>query len=278
MLTKLLAVIALMAIFATSAQATVTKMWAPMQLAAGANPPASVLQQFKRVVATRPLSVPTWRYIKSSRSLISTWPEKWYVHQNGGRVHDKVYTHYFVMNPNSRGWQKQVAKNCPRRCFLDGAGVSAISRTSPRLQWTQTRWVSAMVSEIKAVRATGDKVIPNSVGMNSLAEMDAAGRASTEGFYGLKSLPILTHGKTWVITHAGARCGYILASFLIGRGKGDFFACLPQGGDPTKIVAPMNGPSIGRALGPAVETETGYKRKFQGGTVDVSFNGAYHLP
>jgi len=263
-------------VFVSSANADVTKLWAPMQLNNRANPTALQLARFgSRVVSTHPLAVPTWQYVKASRSPKSNWPEKWYLHQNGVRIKDFVY-HMWVMNPNSLGWQKQVAATCLGKCFLDGAGDVGLGRTTPKLQWTTDQWVAAMIREIDYVRSTGDKVIPNSVGVHSLAEIDAAGRGSTEQFHGIKHLNILTYGRVWVVAYD--HCAYQLASFLIGRGRGDYFECTAVGADPSVVTAPMNGPSIGKALGPAVPTATGYTRLFQGGKVTANYDGTYVLP
>lgn len=261
---------------ADTAKADVTASWAPMQLRSGERPRAAQLHRFTVVVATRPMPVRYWSYEKATRSPKATWPASWYLTQGGVRVRDSRYGS-FVMNPYSAGWQRHVANTCPGRCFLDGAGTAAITRTTPRLGWSKAKWVAGIVSEIHTVTATDDRVAPNSVSLDSLAELAAAGRASTEAYRGLATNRLVTAGRVWVIIHS-SQCGYRLASFLIARGKGDLFACLPLGGDPAGMLAPMSGSSVGKALAPPVRISGGWSRRFEAGTVRAYADGRYTLP
>ncbi len=168
-----------------------------------------------------------WTYTKATRSSVSTYPESWYLHQDGGRVVDRVF-HLYVMDPRSAGWQQEVASSCGHRCFLDGLGVASLSRTLPRLRWTAARWTSRAALVVAAVRAAGKRVLPNSVGTQGAALITAAGgRGSTESFSPLNAKQSLTQGHIWVAEQGNCLAKY--TAYLKYRGTGDHFACYEAG-------------------------------------------------
>ncbi len=179
-------------------------------------------------------TIPCWQYSKGTRSNVKTWPEKWYVHQDGHRIHDRTWPNLFVMNPGNAGWRKHVASVCARHCFLDGLGTSAVSRTKPRLQWTIKRWVTAVAGEVSYIRSsTGKRVLPNSVGYDSRTSAiirAAGGRGSSEAFNVTSAKRVLGMGRMWV-TEIGD-CRDKARAFLKYKRRGDHFACYLPGKKP----------------------------------------------
>jgi hypothetical protein len=217
-----------------------------------------------------------WTYTKATRSYVSTYPEDWYVHQNGERVRDTTF-HAFVMNPAERGWQKVVANNCPHYCYLDGMGTVSMDRTSPHMQWTNTRWVDATASLVSYVVATGHRAMPNSIGYipsEAKPMLDAAGRGSTEAF-SLQRREVVTLGRVWV-TEKGD-CGIKLAAYLLVKGRGDHFACYERGTLPWNIPSTSKGRPLGDTLGMAYNTRHGIRRDFAHGYVVVHADGTYNI-
>jgi hypothetical protein len=172
-------------------------------------------------------SAHTGLYTKGTRSRIGSYPESWYMHAAGGaRVRDRARG-FYVMNPASSGWRKQVVRNChgsPSFCFLDAMGSDGYDRTNVRpnvsLSWwtQQTMGLASYVS--KASRKWG--VAAN----NLIAARGAKYKIAYEMFARVsaaRSLDVLRHTRCLCFaklgTETGARYGFTL--FLSGYGKGD---------------------------------------------------------
>jgi hypothetical protein len=172
-------------------------------------------------------SAHTGLYTKGTRSRIGSYPESWYMHTAGGaRVRDRARG-FYVMNPASSGWRKQVVRNChgsPSFCFLDAMGSDGYDRTNVRpnvsLSWwtQQTMGLASYVS--KASRKWG--VAAN----NLIAARGAKYKVAYEMFARVsaaRSLDVLRHTRCLCFaklgTETGARYGFTL--FLSGYGKGD---------------------------------------------------------
>ena len=167
-----------------------------------------------------------WQYQKGTRSSVANYPESWYLHQNGVRIRDNVF-HLFVMNPLSTGWQQHVAQSCFRHCFLDGMGTSSITRTTPRLRWSKTKWVDAAALVVKAVVRSGKEALPNSVGVDVNVLVNAAGRGSTEAYNVNNAKASLSMGHIWVAEKGDCLAKY--RAYLRYKGTGDHFACYENG-------------------------------------------------
>jgi hypothetical protein len=259
------------------AHAAVTPLWFAGQLHAGAVPTRADVAPFTAAsgVAQQNIGgIPFWLYVKGSRTSHATYPESWYVHQNGVRVRDAFY-HTFVMNPASAGWDAVVLRECAPRCFLDGVGASAVTRTRPLLNWPVSRWAGAVVAELRYLESHGARVIPNSVSDQTAAYLRVTGVASTEHFFGLDHLDVIRLGHVWVVEKH--RCGWFLAAFLMARGRGDRFACSEPGTMPWTIPAVMRGAALGHALGRARRTARGYVRSFAHGRVVARLDGSYAI-
>jgi hypothetical protein len=215
-----------------------------------------------------------WTYVKGTRSSNPNWPESWYIHQDGKRVKDTTYN-LFVMNPNSAGWQNQLAKDCPHDCFMDGVGTSSLTRS--HLRWTKQEWITAVAKMIDHVVATGDNVLPNSIGKDvPLAKpiLAAAGRGSTEAF-NANTKDILRAGKVWVTERDD--CGPKLATYLLYRGRGDHFSCYNLGTHPWDIPRTSQGAPLGKALDKAHKVRSGIRRNYTNGRVVVHPDGSYTI-
>ncbi len=168
-----------------------------------------------------------WVYTKGSRSSVATYPESWYLHVDGVRVMDRVF-HLYVMDPRNPGWQQHIAQTCTHRCYLDGMGTSSLGRTVPHLAWSRAEWAAGAALVVQAVRAAGKRVMPNSVGAQSLVLVTAAGgRASTENFTVATAQTTLGWGHIWVTEIGNCLAKY--HAFLQYRGRGDHFACYEAG-------------------------------------------------
>jgi hypothetical protein len=230
-----IATISVLAAAPVSAQASVLdRLYAPLHVHPKVVPAASFIRSHFPTITVQKAqlkkgyrSAHTGLYTKGTRSRIGSYPESWYMHTAGGaRVRDRARG-FYVMNPASSGWRKQVVKNCsgsPSFCFLDAMGSDGYDRTNvhPNVSlswWTQqTLGLASYVSN--ASRKWG--VAAN----NLLAARGAKYKVAYEMFARVsasRSLDVLRHTKCLCFaklgTETGARYGFTL--FLSGYGKGD---------------------------------------------------------
>jgi hypothetical protein len=173
---------------------------------------------------------PCWVYVKGSRSANPNLPASWYLRVGGRRVKDSVFN-LFVMDPRSLGWRRSVAAACPHRCFVDGLGTPSLRRTRPRLGWSKSVWISRAALVVKTVVASGDLVLPNSVGVTRSEGLPliraAGGRGSSESFGPRVARRALGRGHIWVQEKGDCLAKY--RAYLRYRGAGDHFACYRAG-------------------------------------------------
>lgn len=230
-----IATISVLAAAPVSAQASVLdRLYAPLHLHPKVAPsPSFIRSHFPTITVQRAQlkkgyrSAHTGLYTKGTRSRIGSYPESWYMHTAGGaRVRDRARG-FYVMNPASSGWRKQVVRNCkgsPSFCFLDAMGSDGYDRTNVRpnvsLSWwtQQSMGLASYVS--KASRKWG--VAAN----NLIAARGAKYKVAYEMFARVsaaRSLDVLRHTRCLCFaklgTETGARYGFTL--FLSGYGKGD---------------------------------------------------------
>jgi hypothetical protein len=230
-----IATISVLAAAPVSAQASVLdRLYAPLHVHPKIAPsPSFIRSHFPTITVHKAQikkgyrSAHTGLYTKGTRSRIGSYPESWYLHTAGGaRVRDRARG-FYVMNPASSGWRKQVVRNChgsPSFCFLDAMGSDGYDRTNVRpnvsLSWwtQQTLGLASYVS--KASRKWG--VAAN----NLLAARGAKYKVAYEMFARVsaaRSLDVLRHTRCLCFaklgTETGARYGFTL--FLSGYGKGD---------------------------------------------------------
>ena len=169
----------------------------------------------------------TGLYTKGTRSRIGTYPESWYMHTAGGaRVRDRARG-FYVMNPASAGWRKQVVKNCqgsPSFCFLDAMGSDGYSRTNvhPNVSlswWTQqTLGLANYVSNASRKWGIAANNLLAARGAKYMVAYEMFARVSAS-----RSLDVLRHTRCLCFaklgTETGARYGFTL--FLSGYGRGD---------------------------------------------------------
>lgn len=230
-----IATISVLAAAPVSAQASVLdRLYAPLHVHPKIAPsPSFIRSHFPTITVHKAQikkgyrSAHTGLYTKGTRSRIGSYPESWYMHTAGGaRVRDRARG-FYVMNPASSGWRKQVVRNChgsPSFCFLDAMGSDGYDRTNVRpnvsLSWwtQQTMGLASYVS--KASRRWG--VAAN----NLIAARGAKYKVAYEMFARVsaaRSLDVLRHTRCLCFaklgTETGARYGFTL--FLSGYGRGD---------------------------------------------------------
>jgi hypothetical protein len=262
---------------ASTAQGAVTRLWVPLQIDSTDHPTAAALEPFSRISGWPGQSAGPhyYTYVKASRDYSADWPESWYIHQDGARVRDLVYGS-FVMDPRSPGWVAHVISECPSLCYLDGAGPSSVTRTTPRLLWTIPEWNTAMEGELQQIVDAGIRVVPNSVRPDSLGYLAITGIGSTEAFdSGLNRLGLVTAGRVWV--YETGDCGAKLAAYLLARGRGDLFSCHDRGTPVWQIPSALDGSPVGAALGPMTETPQGMRRIFRHASLLVRPDGSFRL-
>ena len=153
----------------------------------------------------------TGLYTKGTRSRIGTYPESWYLHTAGGaRVRDRARG-FYVMNPASSGWRKQVVKNCkgsPSFCFLDAMGSDGYDRTNvhPNVSlswWTQqTLGLANYVSKASSNWGIAANNLLAARGANYLVAYEMFARESAS-----RSLDVLRHTKLPLLRQARHRVG-----------------------------------------------------------------------
>lgn len=168
---------------------------------------------------------PCWLYTKGTRSPVASYPESWYLHAAGRRVHDRQRPRLFVMNPLSGGWRQHVAQACAKLCFLDGMGPSGIDRATPRPAISYAEWEAQLAGIVRAVVAAGKQAMPNSMGEPVSAPILRAsgGLGSTESFSAANAQRRLSLGRIWVTERGGCAAKY--AAYLRYAGAGDHFGC-----------------------------------------------------
>lgn len=260
------------------ADAVTTKTWAPLNITPALKIPQGA---FSRLTGwPGQSSGPAfYTYVKGSRSRDRHLPESWYVHQGGKRVMDGRFNS-FVMDPTSPGWQGYVIRQCPVRCYVDGVGVTSLSRTVPHLNWSRDQWVAAVVSELRALGAAGIDVVPNSIGLQSAtAYLSVTRHATSEAIrLGDRSTWVIAQaGHVWVDGHTG-QCGRKLAAYLMVRGPGDLFHCAAPGTGPGVLPAALRHHPVGPALsGPRTTAGVDLVRRFRYATVTVYADGSYRI-
>jgi hypothetical protein len=279
MRSRLLIAIAALSVLAAApaaAQASVLdRLYAPLHIHPKAAPsPSFIRSHFPTITIQRAQlrkgyrSAHTGFYTKGTRSRIGSYPDSWYLHTAGGaRVRDRARG-FYVMDPSSRGWRRQVVRNCkgsPSFCFLDAMGSDGYSRTNVRpsvsLSWwtKQTLGLASYVSNASRNWGVAANNLLAARGANYMVAYEMFARVSAS-----RSLDVLRHTKCLCFaklgTVTGARYGFTL--FLSGYGRGDrisvgtdqqagkwwdFFKRARQLGKPTAKLN-VNGTIITRAF------------------------------
>jgi hypothetical protein len=238
MRSRLLIAIATISVFAAApaaAQGSVLdRLYAPLHLHPKVAPsPSFVRSHFPTITVQKAQlrkgyrSAHTGLYTKGTRSRIGSYPESWYMHTpSGARVRDKARG-FYVMNPSSPGWRKQVVQNCkgsPSFCFLDAMGTDGYARTNVRpnvsLSWwtQQTLGLASYVDKASSNWGVAANNLIAARGANYMVAYEMFARVPAS-----RSLDVLRHTKCLCFaklgTESGARYGFTL--FLSGYGRGD---------------------------------------------------------
>jgi hypothetical protein len=220
---------------APSAHANVvTRLYAPLHIHPRSAPSPSFIRSHFNTITVQANMLRRYHakhvgiYTKGTRSNVGTYPSSWYMHSAGGaRLHDRARSRYFIMNPASAGWRKQVVKNCrpaPSLCFLDAMGDDGYSRMSGRptvsLKWWRSQ-TTALANYVENASSRYHVIANNLITVTNpkfhvAYEMFARTPAA-------RSLDVLRRTKCICFaklgTERGARYGFAL--FMVGAGKGD---------------------------------------------------------
>ena len=269
---------------APSAHANVLdRLYAPLHIHPQSAPSPAFIRAHFTTVTVQPRMLGRYRarhvglYTKGTRSSIGTYPSSWYLHTaSGARIHDRTRSRYFVMNPASSGWRKQVVKNCrqaPNFCFLDAMGDDGYDRVSARPSVSLSWWRAATTGLANYVEDASSRyhVVANNLITATNPRFGVAyemfGRTSAA-----RSLDVLRHTKCLCFakfgTEQGARYGFTL--FLAGAGRGDRISVGSdsQAGkwwdffDRAKL--------LGHGVAPATTTGTLISRRFSHGFIVVN--------
>ncbi len=278
------AVAAMLALTPSTAHANVlSRLYAPLHIHPRSAPSPAFIRSHFNTITVQASMLRRYRakhvgvYTKGTRSNKATYPSSWYLHTaSGARIRDRARSSYFVMNPASPGWRKQVVRNCrpaPDLCFLDAMGDDGYDRMSARPTVSLSWWRSQTTALATYVERASSRyhVIANNLITVSHPVFRVAdemfGRASAT-----RSLQVLRRTKCICFakfsTEQGARYGFTL--FLMGAGRGDRISVGSdsQAGkwwdffDRARL--------LGRAVGRATTTGNLLSRRFSRGFVVVN--------
>lgn len=274
---------ALLTVVPTAQASVLARLYAPLHIHPSSAPSPAFIRSHFNTITVQPRMLGKYRarhvgiYTKGTRSSVSTYPSSWYLHTAGGaRIHDRARSRYFVMNPASPGWRKQVAKNCrpaPSLCFLDAMGDDGYDRVSARPSVSLSWWRTATTGLANSVENASSRyhVIANNLitvtNPRFLVAYEMFGRTSAA-----RSLDVLRRTKCVCFakfgTEQSARYGFTL--FLAGAGRGDRISVGTdsQAGkwwdffDRAKL--------LGHGVAPATTTGSLISRRFSNGFIVVN--------
>lgn len=271
-------------IVAPSAHASVlARLYAPLHIHPRSAPSPAFIRSHFATITVQPRMLSRYHarhvgiYTKGTRSNVGTYPSSWYLHTAGGaRIHDRARSRYFVMNPASLGWRRQVVKNCrpaPDLCFLDAMGDDGYARVSARpsvsLSWWRAQ-TTALANYVENASTRYHVIANNLISVTHprfLVAYEMFGRTSAS-----RSLDVLRRTKCVCFakfgTEQGARYGFTL--FLAGAGRGDRISVGSdsQAGkwwdffDRAKL--------LGHGVAPATTTGNLISRRFSNGFIVVN--------
>ena len=263
-----------------------SRLYAPLHIHPRSAPSPAFIRSHFNTITVQPKMLGRYHakhvgiYAKGTRSNNPNYPSSWYLHTaTGARIHDRARSRYFVMNPASAGWRRQVVKNCrpaPSLCFLDAMGDDGYTRMSARPTVSLSWWRAETTSLANYVENASSRyhVIAN----NLITVTHPRFRVAYEMFgrtSAARSLDVLRRTRCFCFakfgTEQGARYGFAL--FLMGAGKGDRISVGTdfQAGKWWDFFTKAK--SLGRAVSPAVTSGNLLSRRFANGFVVVNVGG-----
>jgi hypothetical protein len=269
---------------APAAQADVLKqLYAPLHVNPRLAPSASFIKSHFPTISVHPemvkkgyLTARTGFYTKGTRSAKSNYPLSYYLlTASGKRIKDSQRHNFFVMNPSSSGWRKEVAKACapsPQWCFVDAMGEDAYTRVTAKPAISQAQWdkgvegLATYLTKVGTYRVMANNLIwvknpPYAVGYEMFARVPSQ-----------KSLQVLKNTPCYCFIKLGTveRARYGFSLFLSGYDGSDRVS-VGTDTQPGKWWPFFNkGAKLGSALGPATVSGGLITRPFEHGMVVVN--------
>lgn len=215
-------------------------------------------------------------YTKGTRSAQKGYPESYYLHTAAGkRIKDRTRPTYFVMNPASSGWRKEVAKACskvPSWCFVDAMGEDAYTRVSAKPKMSLAQWNSALLSMANWLEQAGRwKLMANNL-ISARGASFAVGYEMFARVSAQRSLQVLENTVCYCFVKLGTvqRARYGFSLFLSGANSRDKVSVGTDSQPGKWWPFFKQGAALGRALGAAVVRGGVITRRFEHGTVIVN--------
>lgn len=166
-------------------------------------------------------------YTKGTRSSKSTYPESYYLKTASGRkIKDRQRPNFFVMNPASQGWRKEVHKACapsPDWCFVDAMGEDGYTRVSAKPAMSKDQWTRALIDMANYLENAGPyRVVANNL-IKAKNPKFAVGYEMFARVPKERSLQVLKNTPCYCFVKLGTveRARYGFSLFLSGYNGGD---------------------------------------------------------
>jgi hypothetical protein len=215
-------------------------------------------------------------YTKGTRSQKSNYPDSYYLlTASGKKIKDRSRGNYFVMNPASSGWRKEVAKACapvPDWCFVDAMGEDGYSRVTAKPKMSLAQWNAALIDMAKYLEAAGNyRVMANNL-ISARNVKFAVGYEMFARVPAERSLQVLKNTDCYCFVKLGTpeRARYGFSLFLSGANSADRVSVGTDSQPGKWWPFFKKGAKLGKALGAATVSGGLITRQFEHGTVIVN--------
>ncbi|MDX6534737.1 MAG: putative glycosyl hydrolase family 15 [Gaiellales bacterium] len=215
-------------------------------------------------------------YTKGTRSAKSTYPDSFYLRTAAGkRIKDRARSNYFVMNPASSGWRKEVAKACskvPDWCFVDAMGDDGYTRVTAKPKMSKAQWTRALLDMASYLEKAGSyRVVANNL-ISAKGDKIAVGYEMFARVPAERSLQVLKNTVCFCFVKLGTteRARYGFSLFLSGANSADRVSVGTDHQPGKWWPFFKKGAQLGKALGEATVKGDLITRQFEHGTVVVN--------
>jgi len=215
-------------------------------------------------------------YTKGTRSARGDYPKSFYLlTASGNRIKDKARKTYYVMNPASSGWRKEVAKACskvPDWCFVDAMGEDGYSRVSAKPKMSLAQWNRALIDMATYLENAGRwKLMANNL-ISARGAKFAVGYEMFARVPAERSLQVLKNTICYCFVKLGTteRARYGFSLFLSGANTQDKVSVGTDHQPGKWWPFFTKAAKLGDALGAAVVRDGVITRRFEHGTVVVN--------
>jgi hypothetical protein len=215
-------------------------------------------------------------YTKGTRSAKTSYPDSYYLRTAAGkRIKDKARSNYFVMNPASSGWRKEVAKACskvPDWCFVDAMGEDGYTRVTGKPKMTRDQWNKALIEMANYLENAGSyRVMANNL-ISAKNPKFAVGFEMFARVPAERSLQVLKNTPCYCFVKLGTveRARYGFSLFLSGANSADRVSVGTDHQPGKWWPFFTKGARLGKATGEATIHGGVITRTFENGTVVVN--------